>query len=72
MIPKERYLKLDVEEQKYWHSHEFEVKSGMLVLPYPDSHTRDKDKWDQLETKAMEEVVTLSVQPHFFLNLNRH
>ncbi|OCT52452.1 hypothetical protein CLCR_10839 [Cladophialophora carrionii] len=59
MIPKHRYLKLDPEEQKFWHSHEFEVKSGMLVLPYPASHARQKDKWDELETKAMEEVVTL-------------
>jgi hypothetical protein len=59
MIPRHRYEKLDPEEQKYWHSHEFEVMSGMLVLPYPESHARQKDKWDQLETQAMQEVVTL-------------
>jgi hypothetical protein len=59
MIPKERYLKLDPEEQKYWHSHEFEVTSGMLVLPYPESHKHQKDKWDELESQAMAEVVTL-------------
>ena len=63
MIPNHRYLKLDPEEQKYWHSHEFEVKSGMLVLPYPDSHKHQTDKWDELETKAMEEVVTLVGPP---------
>lgn len=59
MIPKARYETLDPEEKKYWHSHEFEVKSGMLVLPYPESHQHQKDKWDELETQAMQEVVTL-------------
>jgi len=71
MIPKHRYLKLDQEEQKYWHSHEFEVKSGMLVLPYPDSHKRQKDKWDDLETKAMEEVVTLYGKLYHFWQVDR-
>ncbi|EXJ60669.1 hypothetical protein A1O7_04822 [Cladophialophora yegresii CBS 114405] len=71
MIPKHRYLKLDPEEQKFWHSHEFEVKSGMLVLPYPASHARQKDRWDELETKAMEEVVTLYGKLYHFWQVDR-
>ncbi|OAP65719.1 hypothetical protein AYL99_01691 [Fonsecaea erecta] len=71
MIPKARYEALDPEEQKYWHSHEFEVKSGMLVLPYPESHKRRKDKWDELETKAMEEVVTLYGKLYHFWQVDR-
>src|ERR1700744_5240248 len=71
MIPKARYESLDPEEQKWWHSHEFEVKSGMLVLPYPESHQSQKDKWDELETKAMEEVVTLYGKLYHFWQVDR-
>ena len=57
MIPKARYLQLKPEEQKLWHSHEFEVKSGMLVMPKPsDKHA---DKWEEFETQQMEAVVGL-------------
>ena len=59
MIPREKYETLDRDEQKLWHSHNFEVQSGMLVLPYPASHQRSKDEWDALETEAMGEVVNL-------------
>lgn len=59
MVPEHVYEKLDAEEQKLWHSHEFEVKSGMLILPAPQSHLRHEDKWENLETEAMKEVVGL-------------
>jgi len=59
MIPKDKYLTLPPEEQKLWHSHEFEVQSGMLALPTPESHRGYADKWEKLETEAMKEVVGL-------------
>lgn len=71
MIPKDRYETLDPEEQKLWHSHEFEVKSGMLVLPYPESHRGGKDAWDELETKAMEEVVGLYGKLYHFWEVDK-
>ena len=71
MIPKERYEALDKEEQRYWHSHQFEVKSGMLVLPYPASHQRRKDAWDDLETQAMEEVVNLYGKLYHFWEVDK-
>lgn len=71
MIPKSRYETLDPEEQKLWHSHEFEVKSGMLVLPYPQSHAYRKDAWDELETKAMEEVVGLYGKLYHFWEVDK-
>ncbi|PSS12769.1 hypothetical protein M430DRAFT_29358 [Amorphotheca resinae ATCC 22711] len=57
MIPKHVYLTLDPEEQKLWHSHEFEVKSGMLVFPKPDGW--DTEEWEKAELAAMKEVVGL-------------
>ena len=59
MIPKEKYETLPPEEQKLWHSHEFEVQSGMLILPTPETHQGYGDKWEKLEIQAMTEVVGL-------------
>lgn len=39
------------------HSHEFEVKSGMLVLPKPSAVSAEE--WEAAELKAMHEVVGL-------------
>ena len=71
MIPKSKYEQLDPEEQKLWHSHEFEVKSGMLVLPYPTSHEGNESKWDRLETEAMKEVVGLYGKLYHFWQVDR-
>ena len=58
-MPKHVYETLDAEEQKLWHSHEFEVKSGMLILPTPSTHKGHEDEWEKLETEAMKEVIGL-------------
>ncbi|KAF2478508.1 hypothetical protein BDY17DRAFT_306166 [Neohortaea acidophila] len=48
MVPKQVYEKLDAEEQKLWHSHEFEVVSGMLAVQKLGDQLHDK--WEELET----------------------
>ena len=57
MIPRETYLSLDPEEQKLWHSHEFEVMSGMLMLPKPKDSTHED--WDKNETDGMRNIMGL-------------
>lgn len=57
MVPKRVYETLDPEEQKLWHSHEFEVKSGMLVLPKPSGIS--SEEWEKAEVDAMNEVIGL-------------
>lgn len=57
MIPKNVYDKLPDDEKKLWHSHEFEVKSGMLVLPKPESSS--VEDWEEVELEAMKEIVGL-------------
>ncbi|KAK5936619.1 hypothetical protein PMZ80_011147 [Knufia obscura] len=57
MVPKEVYDSFDEEEQKLWHSHDFEVKSGMLILPKPSGYT--DEEWEQAELEAMKEIVHL-------------
>jgi Protein of unknown function (DUF1264) len=57
MVPKHVYDTLPDEEKKLWHSHEFEVKSGMLILPKPATY--GEGEWEQAELEAMEEIVGL-------------
>ncbi|KAK5107692.1 hypothetical protein LTR62_000886 [Meristemomyces frigidus] len=42
MVSKEVYNSFDPEEQKLWHSHEFAIKSGMLILPKPAGYTDEE------------------------------
>lgn len=74
MIPKSVYLTLPPSEQTLWHSHEYEVKSGMLVLPTPATHNHSgaaRDKWEALETEAMKEVVGLYGKTWHFWQVDR-
>ncbi|MCJ1311182.1 hypothetical protein MMC25_004853 [Agyrium rufum] len=69
MIPKHVYEKLDPEEQKLWHSHEFEVKSGMLMLPKPAN--MPQAAWEAAELSAMHEVVGLYGKTWHFWQVDR-
>ncbi|GJN78126.1 hypothetical protein PLIIFM63780_001619 [Purpureocillium lilacinum] len=56
MISPRIYDSLPQEERRLWHSHVYEVKSGMLIMPYtivPEA------AWDMAEKREMEQVVTL-------------
>jgi hypothetical protein len=57
MISPRLYNTLDAEEQKLWHSHVFEVKSGMLIMPKPAA--LPEAVWEVAENKEMEEVIQL-------------
>ena len=59
MVPKSVYETLDADEQKLWHSHEYEVKSGMLVIPMLSSAPGQFDKLEMMEQQAMKEVIGL-------------
>jgi len=58
MISPRLYETLPQEERKLWHSHVYEVKSGMLVMPQP-SVLVPQAAWDKAETEVMKEVITL-------------
>ncbi|KAF2825812.1 DUF1264-domain-containing protein [Ophiobolus disseminans] len=57
MITPKLFHTLDPTEQKLWHTHVFEVKSGMLIMPKPSGVP--EAAWEIAETKEMEEVVQL-------------
>ncbi|KAL0061767.1 hypothetical protein AAF712_011370 [Marasmius tenuissimus] len=57
MITPKLYATLPQEERRYWHSHVFEVKSGMLIMPQP--LPIPTSAWEAAETKEMEMVIEL-------------
>ncbi|KAG5995492.1 hypothetical protein E4U52_008220 [Claviceps spartinae] len=56
MIAPHLYESLPQEERRLWHSHVYEVKSGMLVMP---NRTVPATVWDAAERKEMAEIITL-------------
>lgn len=58
MISPKLYETLETDERKLWHSHVFEVKSGMLIMPQP-SLLVPQAAWEKAETAEMEDVVEL-------------
>src|SRR3954454_11782789 len=58
MISPALYETLDQEERQLWHSHVFEVKSGMLVMPQPSIYV-PQTAWEKAETAEMGEVIHL-------------
>lgn len=56
MITPDLYETLPTEERRLWHSHVYEVKSGMLVMP---CYTVPDAAWDIAEKKEMEQVIEL-------------
>lgn len=57
MITPRLFATLEPSEQKLWHSHVFEVKSGMLIMPKPSA--LPSAAWELAENKEMEQVVHL-------------
>ncbi|MCJ1453931.1 hypothetical protein MMC28_004280 [Mycoblastus sanguinarius] len=69
MISATLYKSLEPSERKLWHSHVFEVKSGMLIMPGPNGlPTRI---WEEAETKEMEDVVGLYGKTYHFWQVDR-
>lgn len=58
MITPKLYATLDTDERRLWHSHVFEVKSGMLIMPQP-SPLVPQAAWEKAETAEMEDVIHL-------------
>ncbi|KAG8631663.1 hypothetical protein KVT40_000803 [Elsinoe batatas] len=57
MITPGLYAKLPQKERRLWHSHVFEVKSGMLVMPRPNGVP--EAVWEVGEDEAMKGIIEL-------------
>lgn len=72
MITPRVYATLPAAERSLWHSHVFEVKSGMLIMPKPPSAVLMPDAvWDAAETKEMEQVIGLYGKTYHLWQVDR-
>ena len=74
MVSPKVYETLDTDERKLWHSHEFEVKSGMLIMPSPLSTSGipvPTAIWEQAENAAMKEVIGWYGKTYHFWQVDR-
>ncbi|KAL9119958.1 MAG: hypothetical protein Q9187_003487 [Circinaria calcarea] len=69
MISPKLYETLPSSEQRLWHSHVYEVKSGMLIMPTPS--LVPTSIWEQAEMKEMEQVVALYGKTYHFWQVDR-
>ena len=69
MITPVLYDSLPASERKLWHSHVYEVKSGMLIMPKPPAVPASV--WDVAETKEMEEVIAYYGKTFHFWQVDR-
>lgn len=69
MISPELFQSLDADEQKLWHSHVFEVKSGTLIMSNP---TIPESVWEKAETKEMESVICLYGKVYHLWQTDKH
>ncbi|KAK4696033.1 hypothetical protein P7C71_g1821, partial [Lecanoromycetidae sp. Uapishka_2] len=69
MISATLYKTLEASERKLWHSHVFEVKSGMLIMPGPNG--LPTNIWEEAETREMEDVVGLYGKTYHFWQVDR-
>ncbi|KAL8937609.1 MAG: hypothetical protein Q9211_003591 [Gyalolechia sp. 1 TL-2023] len=69
MISGKLFKTLDAAERKLWHSHVFEVKSGMLFMPGPEG--MPTSIWEEAEIKEMEEIVGLYGKTYHFWQVDR-
>ena len=69
MISPRLFRTLPEEEKHLWHTHEFEVKSGMLVMPAPAM--MPGAAWDAAETSEMHDVVPLYGKTYHFWQVDR-
>ncbi|KAF8866702.1 DUF1264-domain-containing protein [Acephala macrosclerotiorum] len=68
MITPRLYETLDAGERKLWHSHDYEVRSGMLIMPNPYV---PNTVWEVAETEEMKEVVGLYGKTFHFWQVDR-
>ena len=69
MITPLLFESLPTSERKLWHSHVFEVKSGMLIMPKPSMVPASV--WEAAEMKEVEELVAWYGKTFHFWQVDR-
>lgn len=69
MVSPRIFKTLPAEERKLWHTHEFEVKSGMLVMPAPAG--MPNAAWEAAETAEMKDIAPIYGKTYHFWQVDR-
>ncbi|MCJ1386551.1 hypothetical protein MMC17_009677 [Xylographa soralifera] len=69
MVSPRVFATLPPEERRLWHSHVFEVKSGLLIMPQPTLVPRAV--WETAETSEMQQVVGLYGKTYHLWQVDR-
>ncbi|KAL4899946.1 hypothetical protein BDW74DRAFT_162745 [Aspergillus multicolor] len=69
MVSPRLFETLPNEERKLWHSHSYEVKSGMLIMPTPKGIPNVV--WEEAETSEMRDVIPLYGKTYHFWQVDR-
>lgn len=69
MVSPRIFATLPEEERKLWHTHEFEVKSGMLIMPAPAGVP--KSVWETAETAEMQDIAPIYGKTYHFWQVDR-
>lgn len=68
MITPALYETLPTDERKLWHSHVYEVKSGMLIMP---NRSVPGPAWELAENREMDQVVELYGKAYHLWQVDR-
>ncbi|KAL5332542.1 hypothetical protein BJX70DRAFT_126951 [Aspergillus crustosus] len=69
MVSPRLFATLPQEERRLWHSHEFEVKSGLLIMPTPSGIPNPA--WEVAETAEMRDVAPIYGKTYHFWQVDR-
>jgi hypothetical protein len=69
MITPKIYDTLPKEERELWHSHIYEVKSGMLIMPAPAA--TPQTLWQAAENAEMKDIIPLYGKTYHFWQVDR-
>ncbi|KAL1961991.1 hypothetical protein VTN77DRAFT_682 [Rasamsonia byssochlamydoides] len=69
MVSPRVFNTLPVEERKLWHTHEYEIKSGMLIMPAPSG--MPTLAWDPAEKAEMRDLITVYGKTYHFWQIDR-
>lgn len=69
MVSPRLFETLPSEERKLWHTHQYEVKSGMLIMPTPAGIPNSA--WEVAETSEMRDILPLYGKTYHFWQVDR-
>ncbi|KAF3183054.1 hypothetical protein TWF788_005852 [Orbilia oligospora] len=72
LITEKIFSTLPESEKKLWHTHNYEVKSGILAMPQPSISPIPAAAWDVLEDAEMKELIKMYGKTYHLWQVDKH